>query len=277
VAHPFFAAPGPLVIGHRGCAGEAPENTLLSFARALSQGAHVLESDLHLTRDGVPVLLHDDELERTTDGCGRVAQLDLAELRRLDAGHRFSADAGASFPFRGRGLRVPSLEEAFGAFPGARFNLELKETTALLAEHAVELVLRAGREASTLLTAGDDAAMAGLRAELARRGARVAQGACLADVLELLRAAAEGRAPRSPAMAYQVPAEFAGRPLVTPEFVAHAHASGAQVHVWTVNEPAEMARLLDLGADGLVTDFPGRLAALLAERSPSLTSREVEE
>jgi len=267
VAHPFFATPGPLVIGHRGCAGEAPENTLLSFARALSQGAHVLESDLHLTRDGVPVLLHDDDLERTTDGCGRVAQLDLAELRRLDAGHRFSPDAGASFPFRDRGLRVPCLEEAFAAFPGARFNLELKQAAPLLAERAVELVLRADREERTLLTAGADEAMAGLRAELARRSARVAQGACLADVLELLRSAAEGRAPRSPAMAYQVPAEFAGRPLVTPELVAHAHASGAQLHVWTVNEPAEMARLLDLGADGLVTDFPGRLVALLAERA----------
>jgi glycerophosphoryl diester phosphodiesterase len=283
VAHPFFAAPGPLVIGHRGCAGEAPENTLASFARALAQGAHVLESDLQLTRDGVPVLLHDEDLGRTTDGRGSVARLDLAELRRLDAGHRFSPDGGASFPFRGRGLRVPSLEEAFAAFPEARFNLELKQSAPLLAERAVALVLRAGREDRTLLTAGDDAAMAGLRAELARRGARVAQGASPADVLELLRSAAERRAPRSPAMAYQVPPEFEGRPLVTAEMVAHAHAHGAQVHVWTVNDPAEMERLLDLGADGLVTDFPGRLAALLARRAarppapgPPGSSRRVE-
>jgi len=267
VAHPFFSAPTPLVIGHRGCAGEAPENTLLSFRRALSQGAHVLESDLHLTRDGVPVLLHDDDLERTTDGSGRVAGLRLSELRGLDAGYRFSADGGASFPFRGRELRVPSLAEAFAAFPGARFNLELKEGAGELAERALELVLATGRVERTLLTAGEDAAMAALRAEIARRGARVAQGASVGDVLELLRSGAEGRPPRSPAMAYQVPAEFAGRPLVTPELVAHVHASGAQLHVWTVNEPAEMERLLDLGVDGLVTDFPGRLARLVAARA----------
>jgi glycerophosphoryl diester phosphodiesterase len=267
VAHPFFAAPTPLVIGHRGCAGEAPENTLLSFQRALDQGAHVLESDLHLTRDGVPVLLHDDDLERTTEGRGRVAELSLAELRRLDAGYRFRGDGGTRFPFRGRGLRVPSLEEAFEAFPEARFNLELKEAAEGLAARAVDLVLRGAREDRTLLTAGDDAPMAVLRAEIARRGARVAQGACTGDVLELLRSGAEGRPPRSPAMAYQIPAAFEGLPLVTPKLVAHAHASGAQVHVWTVNEPAEMERLLDLGVDGLVTDFPGRLAALLAERA----------
>jgi len=265
--HPYFDLPLPLVIGHRGAAGEAPENTLLSFERALALGAGILESDVHLTRDGVPVLLHDARLERTTDGRGPVGELTLAALRRLDAGHRFSPDGGRSFPFRGRGLRVPTLAEAFQAFPGARFNLELKEGGAALAEAAVALVREAEREPTTLLTAGEDGMMEALRAELARSGAAPALGASTGDVLRFVRAALQGLAPPPEPVALQIPAEFAGRPLVSRELVAFAHAHEVQIHVWTVNEPDEMAALLDLGVDGLVTDFPGRLVALLGERA----------
>ena len=93
---------------------------------------------MHLTRDGVPVLIHDDVVDRTTDGSGRVAELSLAELHALDAGHRFSTDGGRTHPFRGRGLRVPTLEEALAAFPDARFNLELKEGLPGLVERCLE-------------------------------------------------------------------------------------------------------------------------------------------
>lgn len=262
--HPYFDLPRPLVIGHRGAAGEAPENTLLSFERALALGAGILESDVHLTRDGVPVLLHDDRVERTTEGRGPVGELTLAELRRLDAGHRFSPDGGHSFPFRGLGLRVPTLAEAFRAFPGARFNLELKDGGAALAETVVALVREARREATTLLTAGEDAMMQALRAELARSGVEPAVGASTGDVLRFVRAAMQGLVPPPEPLALQIPAEFAGRPLVNRELLAYAHAHDVQVHVWTVNEPGEMKALLELGVDGLVTDFPGRLVALLA-------------
>jgi glycerophosphoryl diester phosphodiesterase len=269
--HPYFDAARPLVIGHRGCAGEAPENTLPSFERALAQGADILESDVHVTRDGVPVLLHDDELSRTTDGDGRVGDLTFEEVRRLDAGHRSTADAGRTFPLRGRAVRVPGLEEAFAAFPAARFNLELKEGVPGLVERTVGLVREFGRADRTLLTAADDTTMDALRAELARREVPVAQGACVADVLEFIASARDGRPPRSPAMAYQIPATFAGRPLVTRTFVAHAHAHGVYVHVFTINARDEMERLLDLGVDGIITDFPGRLAALLSERAARAT------
>src|SRR5262245_23831875 len=126
MAHPFFALRRPLAIGHRGCAGEVPENTIASFARAVADGAVVIETDVHLTRDGVPVLIHDDEVARVTDGRGAVRDLDYAEIRALDAGFQFRAPDGGT-PFRGAGLRIPSLVEALGALPGVRFNLELKE------------------------------------------------------------------------------------------------------------------------------------------------------
>ena len=266
MTHPYFALPPPLVIGHRGCAGEVPENTLASFERGLEDGAAILESDVHLTRDGVPVLIHDDELDRVSDGSGRVAGLRFEELAALDAGYRFTPDGGRSHPFRGRGLRVPSLDEALAAFPGARFNLELKEDLPGMVERTVEVVAEAGRCELTLLTAEADALMAKLREHLARTGAGCALGACTADVVDFVRSARDGGTPRQGPMALQIPAEFYGRPLVTRALVDHAHAHGVQVHVWTVNDPAEMVALLDLGVDGLITDFPARAAALTRAR-----------
>ena len=114
MAHPFFALPRPLAIGHRGCAGEVPENTLASFARGAADGAVVIETDVHLTRDGVPVLLHDDDVARVSDGSGPVRELSFAQVRALDAGFRFTATDGSA-PFRGAGLRIPSLGEALAS------------------------------------------------------------------------------------------------------------------------------------------------------------------
>ena len=267
MTHPYFELAIPIVIGHRGCAGHAPENTLPSFERALAEGAAILESDVHVTRDGVPVLLHDDDVDRNTDGHGPVREMSLEQLCRLDAGYRFSPDGGGSFPFRGRGIRIPTLEEALAAFPGARFNLELKQDLQALVEGCLEVIARAGREERTLLTAGDDALMVRLRAALTATGLNVALGASTADVVSFVRSATDGSEPVSGPMALQIPAEFGGRPLVTAALIEHAHRHGVQVHVWTIDEQAEMRRLLDLGVDGIVTDFPELLADVIATRS----------
>ena len=267
--HPFFDVPVPTVIGHRGASGELPENTLESFERAVAQGAAILESDVHVSRDGALVLIHDDELGRTTDGSGRVADHTLAELRALDAGHRFSPRGDGRFPYRGRGVRIPTLEKALEAFPHVHWNLELKERIPALIEKTVALVRRAGREGSVLLAAAEDEIMADLRAHLAKTGARPAVGAAAGDVLRFLHAALAGEPPPPGPMALQVPPDFGGRPLVTREFVAHAHAHGLVVHVWTINEPAEIERLLDLGVDGIMSDFPARAARVIAARRPT--------
>lgn len=258
--HPYFDVPRPAVIGHRGSAGSAPENTLASFELAVEQGADILESDVHVTADGVPVLIHDPCVDRTTDGVGRVDTLAFDALARLDAGFRFGEDEG--FPERGRGHRVPSLEEAFTRFPDARFNLEIKAPGVALAQRVLDLVARFDRDGRTLLTAGEDADMTSLRSALAANTIAPAVGASLADILEVVRATLEARPPATDSMALQIPDSFAGNPLVTPELVAHAHAHGIAVHVWTINEPADMRRLIDLGVDGLVTDHPERLVAL---------------
>jgi len=269
VRHPYFDLPRPISIAHRGCAGEAPENTLLAFERALSQGAGVLESDLHLARDGVPVLIHDASIDRVTDASGNVADFSAEALRRFDAGYHFSPDGGRTHPYRNRGARIPSLEEAFLRFPAVRFNLEIKLPSSRLIAATLELISRHRREASTLLTAGEDATMAMLRDQLGGLAKPVARGASESDIRAFLDCAAAGTEPSEGPMALQVPPDFSGRPLVTAPLIEFAHAFGIQVHVWTINEPAEMHRLLDLGADGIITDFPGRLAAVIRERRES--------
>jgi glycerophosphoryl diester phosphodiesterase len=264
--HPFFALPTPIVIGHRGAAGVAPENTLASFRRGLADGAAILESDVHLSRDGVPMLIHDDELSRCTSGSGRVRDHTADELQRLDAAFHWTPDGGTGFPERGRGHRIPRLDEALGALPRARFNLELKEDVPGMVAQTVAAVAKAGRAADVLLTSALDKVMAELREHVAAQGQGVALGACTGEVARFALAALRGEAPVPGPMALQIPAEFAGRPLVTRELVVHAHRHGVQVHVWTIDEEDEMRALLALGVDGIVTDYPARLAALLRAR-----------
>ena len=274
MAHPFFE-PTPLILGHRGAAAHAPENTLLSFERAIELGAGVIESDVQVSRDGVPVLMHDAAVDRVTNGAGVVESMSLAELQALDAGHHFSIgdrgelDAGADGRFRGRGLRVPSLEEAFQEFPGVRFNLEIKTSAPGLVERVIELVSKYRREVDTLLTAADDAIMKAIRDLLERHRLAAATSASVSEVAAVARAAADGRDPPPNIMALQIPTHFAGRPLVTPALVAHAKAHDIQLHVWTINDRDEMTALLDLGVDGLVTDFPDRAAQAIARRRGS--------
>jgi len=266
MGHPYFDLPTPIVIGHRGASGELPENTLPAFERALAQGAAILETDVHLSRDGEVVLSHDPRVDRTTDGSGAIEQHTLLELQCLDAGHRFSPDGGASFPHRGKGIRIPKLREAFDGFQGIRFNIEVKQNSPALIDATVRIVGELRREETTLLTAGEDDAMSALRARLAEIGLRPALGAAPGDVVRFVRAAAEGAAPPPEPMALQIPPTFAGNPLVTEGLVEFAHRHGVQVHVWTINDVDEMHRLLDLGVDGVMSDFPGLLQEVVDKR-----------
>jgi glycerophosphoryl diester phosphodiesterase len=261
--HPYFDIPRPVVIGHRGAAGERPENTLLSFEKALEDGAQILESDIQVTRDGVPILLHDPDVDRTTEGRGAVSELDLQGVRRLDAGHAFE-DASGHHPYRGQSIHIPSLEEAFERFPEARFNLEIKSADPRATSRTLDLVARFGRPDRTLLTAGETPIMKQLRRALAQHAAQPAVGASQDEIVAAVRSALSDAPMPAGVMALQIPAHFLDQPLVTPELVLHAHAHGVEIHVWTINDLDEIEALLDLGVDGIVTDHPGRMVDWLA-------------
>ena len=261
----------PVNFAHRGDSTRAPEHTLEAFRKAIEAGAGGLELDVHLTRDGHIVVIHDPSVDRTTDGTGVVAGMALAELREVDAGHRFSYDAGRTNPYRGRGLRVPTLAEVLEAFPGVAINIDIKEIQPG-EEAAVLKVLRgSGAEGRSLVVSEHHAVVRRVRG---LSGGRVATGASRLEIAVFYLASAlrlEGLL--NPGYeALQVPVYYGGLTLVTRRFVEAAHARGVRVDAWTVNDPAEMHRLLDLGVDVVMTDFPERLAGVLAERG-ALTPR----
>lgn len=257
-----FPGGTPRLFGHRGAAGVAPENTLASFARAKADGVDVFELDVHATRDGEIVVLHDPTLDRTTDGTGPVVALTFAELARLDAGHGFSPDGGRTFPFRGQGIRVPRLAELLEVFPEVPLNIEIKCAGAEVIAAVVAMVRAA--PSRIVLAAEHDEIMQAIRVAAPEIPTSLATGE-VAAFIGALHAGAPPTLPAS-AVALQIPPSFEDVVLVTAESVAAAHALGAEIHVWTINDVAEARRLFDLGCDGIITDVPHVMAPLVAER-----------
>lgn len=262
----------PIALAHRGGAALWPENTLAAFEGAIELGFRYIETDLHLTRDGVIVCFHDETLMRTTDGVGRVRDLTLDELRRLDAGYRFTVD-GVAFPFRGRGLTVPTLEETLALHPELRLNVEMKQREPPMEEALWAAIDRLGARERLLVAAEHDPLVHRFRA--ARPGDWMPTSPGVRGVLRFWIGVRTGahRLERYAFDALQVPVSFGGLTVVDRAFVRAAHAHGVHVHVWTIDDEPEMRRLLDLGVDGLMTDRPDRLAAVFRERDIPLTGR----
>ncbi|GAA1444274.1 glycerophosphodiester phosphodiesterase [Leifsonia poae] len=246
----FLSGPLPRIIAHRGLALEAPENTLLAFLRALSAGATHLETDVHASADGVAVISHDPDLSRLVGRDVRIDQLTMPELRRIDLGH---------------GQTFCSLGEALEAFPEARFNIDIKDARS--AAPAAAAILTARATDRVLVTSFD---------EKRRRAAAdalpgVASSASATRVLPAILGAKLGlpgivRRSVDGVVALQIPERQGPLRLVTRRTVRALHAAGVEVHVWTVNDPLTMARLLDLGVDGLVTDRCDILKSLVGSR-----------
>ncbi len=261
--HPFFAGDGrrPLVIAHRGGAGLWPENTLYAFGRAAELGVDVIELDVRATADGALVVFHDATVERTTEGRGRVGEMTLAELKRLDAAYRWTPDGGKTFPLRGSGVGVPTLEEVFAALPGMRFNIEPKRGTSSLSKALCRVVRERSMSEKVLIASFTQ----GVLDEFRRECPGVATSAGPAEVSKFLALSETGLgASYSPPMqALQTPEHAGGVRVIDAGFVAAAHERNLRVHAWTVNDPARMSGLAELGVDGIMTDYPDQLMALL--------------
>ncbi len=255
----------PLVMAHRGGAGLWPENTRHAFSEALALGVDVLEMDLHGTSDGALVVIHDATVERTTNGAGRVSALTLAELKQLDAGYRWTRDGGRTHPFRGKGITIPTLGEVLGEFPRARLNIDIKQARPSLVKSFCAALVEHGATARVTVASFSSETLAEFRRECPAVGtsASVEEVAALAEDMRAGRPIARGRAARPRAV--QVPETLGGRAWLTAELVAAAHGGGLEVHVWTVNEEAGMRRLIALGVDGIMTDYPDKLIALLKQ------------
>jgi glycerophosphoryl diester phosphodiesterase len=259
--HPFFNSEGALVMAHRGGRGLWPENTLYAFEKAAELGVDVLEMDVHSTSDGVLVIMHDDTVDRTTNGSGPIHDYTLAELKELDAGYSWTNDEGETYPFRDQGITVPALEEIFYSFPDRRLNIEIKQVQPSIVEPFCQMIRDYGREETVLVGSFD----AGTVEEFREACPEVATSTTEPEVRNffILNTLFLGELYQAPAEAFQVPEYSDSLHIVTGRFVNGAKNHNMDVHVWTVNEKDDMERLLNLGIDGIITDYPDRLLEVL--------------
>lgn len=244
----------PRVYAHRGGAALRPENTLAAFDHGLSLGADGLELDVHLSRDGVVVVHHDTTLERTTSGRGRLAERTAEELAQLDAAHWFRAGPDASaFPYRGQGHGVPTLRTVLARYPDIPIIVELKVDGRELAARIIEDVRAAGALERVSLGSFYGGALRAAR-ELEPR---IHTGAARTETRWALYRSWVGLPPAKPAYReFQVPERSGATTIVSRRFVDCAHRAGLAVHVWTVNDPDDIRRLVRCGVDGIITDRP---------------------
>ncbi|MCB8943487.1 MAG: glycerophosphodiester phosphodiesterase [Ardenticatenaceae bacterium] len=256
---------GLVVMAHRGGSGLWPENTMLAFEKAVALGVDALEMDIHSTADGVLVVSHDPDVDRVTNGQGQIHDLALAELKELDAGYWWTADSGQTYPFRGQGITIPTLEEVFRAFPQMWINVDIKQSEPGIVRPFANLIRQYNMTDKMMVGSFDGRTVAEFRRECPQVAAAATENE--ARLLFGLSKAGLERLYWGRAQAMQLP-EYEGRiHVVTPRFVAAAHRVGTAVHVWTVDEVADMQRMIDMGVDGLMTDYPDRLLKLLGRLS----------
>ena len=248
----FFDQSRPQIFAHRGGCALGPENTLTAFDLGLAAGADGLELDVHLSSDGIVVVCHDDTLDRTTRGTGPVRALTAAQLAQVDAGWRF-ADGNGGYPFREKGVGVPTLREVLRRYPGIPIVVEMKEDSAAMGQAVADEVKAAGAEDRVCAAGYGQRAIDAVRAAVPR----MTTSASHSEVrLAVYRSLAGWPVRRAPYQAYQVP-EWAGViPVASRRFIRHAHGAGLRVQIWTVDEEADMRRLLAWGADGLISNRP---------------------
>jgi len=260
----FFESDRPMVIAHQGGEGLRPSNTLIAFENAVDLGVDVLEMDVHSTSDGTLVLIHDDTVDRTTDGSGRVKEITLAELQQLDAGDYWTPDDGATYPYRGQGVRIPTLEEIVTAFPEMKYNIEIKQVDPSIAVPLCKLLRHFGLTDRALVASFHPTAMDEFRAACPEVATSMVE-----DEIRpffILNTAFLGSLYRPPGAAFQVPEYSGSQHVLTPRFVRGAQRNNVAVHPWTIDDPADMERFLDMGVDGIITDRPDIMIEVLQER-----------
>ncbi|MGD8406629.1 MAG: glycerophosphodiester phosphodiesterase [Anaerolineales bacterium] len=261
--HPYYSddLPYPLVIAHQGGDGLWPGDTLYAFEHAAELGVDVLEMDLHITADGVLVINHDETVDRTTDGSGEIETMTLAEIQELDAGYDWSNDDGETFPYRGIGITIPTLEEIFQTFPDYHMTIEIKTTESSMATPFCEMIRTYNMQDKVLVASFLDERMEEFREvcpEVATSSARQET-----TVFVLLSKVYLGRLYSPAFYTLQVPEESSGITVMTAQFVRAAHERNLCVEPWTIDEPEQIKQYIDWGVDGIITDRPDLMLEIL--------------
>lgn len=264
--HPYYADElnYPLVIAHQGGDGIWPGDTLYAFENAVEIGADVLEMDAHITKDREIVLMHDERVDRTTDGTGLIEDLTLAELLKLDAAYQWSNDEGKTLPYRGQGIQVPTLKELFEKFPEKRFLIEIKLTENPINKPLCNLIHEYNMEDKVVLASFHDDAMALFRETCPDIATSASKGEVTPFILLGKVFLSGWLSPKYQSL--QVPYETSesyGIPVMTERFIREAHAKNIHVEPWTVDDPELMKQYIEWGVDGIITDRPDLMMEVL--------------
>jgi glycerophosphoryl diester phosphodiesterase len=261
--HPFFshvADDRVLVLAHQGGDGEWPSNTLFAFQNAAELGVDMLEMDVHMSSDGEIVVIHDDTVDRTTDGTGEVSAMSLAELQALDAGYDWPTveghpDLGTdTHPYRGQEIRIPTLKEIFLAFPDYPMSIEIKQNSPSMAEPLCALIREYEREEWVIIASFRETAMLEFRAACPEIATMAIQPEV--TMYYALNTAMLSAAWQPATHAFAVPEYFGDLHVLTESFVANTKQHNVRVYPWTINTAEDMQKMIDLGVDGLITDYP---------------------
>ena len=249
-----FLSPLPRIVAHRGDSAFFPENTLEAFRSAYELGVDVIETDVHLTKDGKIVIWHDPTLERNTNGSGTLESHTLSELKALDAGYTFTRDGGKTYPFRGKGVQLATLDEALKALPDARFNIDLKSQEEEIVDRYIE-VIKSNHAEDRVCTASFH--LENLK-KLRKAAPEFLTSISTWEVIPLLIKQKLHILPKrfQRKIIFQVPVKQCGIKVITPSFVRDMHKRDAIVMVWTINEKKDMEYLFSIGVDTIMTDNP---------------------
>lgn len=265
---PFFKGNRPLVIAHQGGELLAPSNTLIAFDKAYKMGVDVLEFDIHMTKDGHLVAIHDATVDRTTNGSGRVDSYTLKELQKLDAGYRFK-DLNGEYSYRGKGAYIPTVEEIFKRYPDIRMNIEIKDAYPIgepsqIEERFWNLIKKYNMQ--------DKILVASFSQDIIDRfneytGGQVAVSAAREETKKFViyhKIFLNGLF-NPTTDAFQIPMENSGLNLTGESLIKAAHKLNMDVHYWTIDDPKSMKMLLERGADGIITNRPDQLIEVMEE------------
>lgn len=250
----------PLVIAHAG-SQLYPTDTMYALSKYAEMGVDILEMDVNMSKDGEIVLIHDPTVDRTTNGSGDVREMTLDELKQLDAGYNWTNDDGLSYPFRGLGITVPTLKEVFEAFPGYPMIIEIKQEAPLMGAQLCALLREYDMQEKVIIPSFSDLAMAEFRQACPETATAASTNEVKDFVYRNFALLAGTISPEYHAL--QVPKSRDGIPIVTRVLLWAARNRNVQIHIWTINDPAEMQKFIEMGVDGIMTDRTDLLLELL--------------
>lgn len=268
--HPFFDNDRPLVMAHQGGQGLAPSSTLEAFQKAYELGVDVIEFDIHMTKDGYLVAIHDPTVDRTTDGNGKVNDMTLDEIQTLDAAANFQDENGENH-FKGKGVTIPTVEQVFDAIPDVRWNIEIKDSNdpklyRPIAEKLWRIIQDYHLEDHVLI-ASFDQDIIDIVTEITDGKALIAGGRQEITKFVILHKLFFNGLYRPAVDAIEIPTKDSSINLMDLKLIRGAHKRGIDVHYWTINDAETMEKLLDLGANGILTDRPDILLKVLENRN----------